>query len=291
MFPERQLGPHRDWKFEVDFLDRIFKHKYQGGAYTVGKVNGDHWLLYITCLDEDASPEEEKPLFPLPTQDYTIEILMTNLSPAGREPFTFPSASGEKEPSPSDHAQQLSTTLGISSLFPPHLTTLDAYSFDPCGYSANALLKWTEPALEDGNSDVGGEPRSGEGYYTIHVTPEEGYSYASFECNVPLSTRQTAGEGVSGAHIPDLETLIRRVVRIFEPGTLSVTLFMSSSDYQDAGGNTEVELAQQAFKSALDASKLVNGCPGKSSKGYRRTNKINYEFSGYDLAFASFEKR
>ena len=23
-FPERQMGPHRDWRDEVDFLDRIF---------------------------------------------------------------------------------------------------------------------------------------------------------------------------------------------------------------------------------------------------------------------------
>ena len=44
-FPERQKGPHREWKAEVEYLDGIFR---DGAAYTVGKVNGDHWLLYMT---------------------------------------------------------------------------------------------------------------------------------------------------------------------------------------------------------------------------------------------------
>src|ERR1700761_4838458 len=44
-FPERQKGPHREWKDEVEYLDKIFP---SGAAYTIGKMNGDHWLLYIT---------------------------------------------------------------------------------------------------------------------------------------------------------------------------------------------------------------------------------------------------
>ena len=38
MFPEKQLGPHRDWALEIEYLDRFFD---MGTAYTVGKVNGD----------------------------------------------------------------------------------------------------------------------------------------------------------------------------------------------------------------------------------------------------------
>ncbi|KAF9962105.1 spermidine resistance protein [Modicella reniformis] len=50
MFPERQLHVHRDWKDEVAFLDRHFEH---GAAYTVGKVNSDHWCLYLTAPQDD----------------------------------------------------------------------------------------------------------------------------------------------------------------------------------------------------------------------------------------------
>ncbi|KAG6334005.1 hypothetical protein ID866_5088 [Astraeus odoratus] len=286
MFPERQLGPHREWKDEVAFLDAIFP---KGAAYTVGKVNGDHWLLYITSPGEVVPPDiAEVPLAP----DYTIEILMSDLSPDAREPFFFstPPSPGDDVPPtqlPSMLGQTLSSALQITEIFPPNLTTLDAYAFFPCGYSSNALLKW---------GDLDGRGR--EGYYTIHVTPEEGWSYASFECNVPLSPT-----AASKNDMPDLETLVRRVVDIFQPGRLSLTLFISSEHNNNAeqvGGDTAVEAAQRAFKSALTARRPLSWSSGSETgdgnmrqcqKAYRRTDKINYEFGGYDLAFSSFELR
>ncbi|KIJ18840.1 adenosylmethionine decarboxylase [Paxillus involutus ATCC 200175] len=320
MFPERQLGPHREWKDEVSFLDAIFPN---GAAYTVGKVNGDHWLLYITTPAESSVKGEAPPssseaspsthvdfkeglhpgLIPATgepetslTQDYTIEILMSDLSHEAREPF-FSSAPPSpidgvsSEMLPSIAGQTLSAALGITDIFPPHLTSLDAYAFSPCGYSSNALLNW---------GDAAAEAHSGEGYYTIHVTPEEGWSYASFECNVPLSASPIS----STKDIPDLRTLIRRVVDIFQPGRLSLTLFISSEDnnnVEEDKGETAVEAAQRAFKSALTARRPVSSSSSGSDTGhgvaevcrktYRRTDKINYEFGGYDLAFASFELR
>lgn len=312
MFPERQRGPHRDWRAEVEYLDEIFPN---GSAYTVGKVNGDHWLLYITSPGEDTFPSTA-PSSPAPRpaplpeadeasgadapdaseladftkQDYTIEILMTQLSPSARAKFNHASALEAVEHNPGQHALDLSSAIGITDLFPPQLTTLDAYSFSPCGYSSNALLKWRDDAGEDAS-------RSGEGYYTIHVTPEEGWSYASFECNVPLPTLPTP----QPSKIPDLKTLVRRVVNIFQPGRLTLTLFISSADNANAeeeGGESAIEAAQRAFKTALISPKGINGVNGVRANGsgeaefhgiYKRTDKINYAFGGYDLAFASFE--
>ncbi|KAH9935393.1 S-adenosylmethionine decarboxylase [Fomitopsis serialis] len=340
MFPERQMGPHRDWRAEIDYLDNIFPN---GAAYTIGKVNGDHWLLYMTTPGDDSVNGSTRPNTPLqhplngdaseeqangvdadgPTpeqtpaddddeisQDYTIEILMTHLSPTACAPFmTSTPASSELDASPSAQAMSLSSSLGISQLFPPHVTTLDAYSFTPCGYSCNALLKWCE--------DAGTDPaKSGEGYYTIHVTPESGWSYASFECNVPLPSAplalSTGADGEAAAQegkkrIPDLRTLIRRVVSIFQPGRLTLTLFVSSEDNNNAeeeDGESAVEAAQRAFKAAL-TQPCARGAKGTtttldpaSPEGsapfsglYKRTDKINYEFGGYDLAFATFELR
>lgn len=314
MFPERQQGPHRDWRAEVEYLDQIFPN---GAAYTVGKVNGDHWLLYMTGPGEDLT--STAPNSPVPRDvplleadeasntdaqegsddpewmkhDYTIEILMTELSPSARAKFNHASALEEVEHNPRQHALDLSSSIGISDLFPRQVTTLDAYSFSPCGYSSNALLKWRD--------DAGGDPaKGGEGYYTIHVTPEDGWSYASFECNVPLPTVPTPHP----SKIPDMKTLIRRVVNIFQPGRLTLTLFVSSEDNANAEeeeGESAVEAAQRAFKTALTSPKgVVNGIAGPRADGgaaeefrgvYRRTDKINYEFGGYDLAFASFELR
>ncbi|KAJ6557183.1 S-adenosylmethionine decarboxylase [Mycena sp. CBHHK59/15] len=276
MFPERQLGPHRDWKHEVEFLDNIFRN---GAAYTVGKVNGDHWLLYMTspANAETATSSPRSLIQEHPLPDYTIEILMSDLAPASRKLF---SSSPDSPDAPPVDALALSASLGISEIFPSHLTTLDAYSFSPCGYSANALIKW-------GNDPVSKiDDAPGEGYYTIHVTPEEGWSYASFECNVPLPPSRTFPQ--DPRTIPDLRSLVQRVVAIFRPGRLSLTLFISSEDNENENdqGESAIEAAQRAFKAALTSPSVE---VRSDIPEYRRTDKINYEFGGYDLAFASFE--
>jgi S-adenosylmethionine decarboxylase len=418
MFPDKQLGPHRDWALEIEYLDRFFE---SGAAYTVGKVNGDHWLLYMTepgdigsssspwssageyeteneeaevkgleydlastSLSEDSrisslnvrpkssvnlrGQRKEKwslvspgGLYTLPSppscgppqQDYTIEILMTHLGAHARSAFFTPDfvdPSGEGGPSPGEHAAQLSDELGISEIFPKEGTELDAWTFSPCGYSANALVRWGKDAgggasadvHADGNNGPSGveDEKTGEGYYTIHVTPEDGWSYASFECNIPLAPRAShhhhhhhqSTDNDSSTHpdahvqsrsLPDLRTLVQRVVRIFEPGRLSLTLFVASESESDAQAHFEgehyeeeeketvVDAAQRAFKAALarvpartqDPGSLteVEG-EGEGNKGarekvekktftsYRRTDKINYGFGGYDLAFATFER-
>ncbi|KAG8980619.1 spermidine resistance protein, partial [Tulasnella sp. 427] len=280
------------WTEEVSFLDKLFgpghekAHRGIGAAYTVGSVNRDHWLCYVTApSDEDeekaaeeaakkvAAPEA-KETSRQPPQDFTLEILMSKLSAPGRRPFFFPDSApppaatqGESDgtPSPSPHharGQELSKEVGITSLFPASQTTLDAFAFEPCGYSANGLVRHDQ----------------GEGYYTIHVTPEEGWSYASFECNVPLPTASSTSSTTSEDKIPDLETLIQRVVNIFQPGHLSLTLFVSSN-----ADDSPIETAQRTFFTALTAK--------ESGFNYKRVDKINYEFGGYDLAFASFERK
>ncbi|EJD52354.1 S-adenosylmethionine decarboxylase [Auricularia subglabra TFB-10046 SS5] len=351
MFPERQSGPHRDWGAEVQYLDDIFKDAGGGAAYTVGKVNGDHWLLYMTTPhapdpDMELTEEDDGP------EDYTIELLMSDLAPDTRAPFFTEGkfAPGEDENAAEQaHALALSSQLGISAIFPERATRLDAYSFVPCGYSANALV-----ALPPSDPDVPHQSHhADEGYYTIHVTPEEGWSYASFECNVQLSSGDhspSASRRKGKARMPDLQTLVQRVVQIFQPGRLSLTLFVSApasppASLESSRSNTpyasesesnmsssissltsvssvepdddavdcketprvapktaqlpaaatfkldarvaeedlfpegQVERAQRAFYQAL------------ASRGYRRTDKINYEFAGYDLAFASFERK
>ena len=105
LYPDKQRGPHRNWAEEVRFLDHMFKG---GSAYLVGKMNGEHWYLYITGPDKSltppTTPEWEKhvkdevatrvfkdisdqSVLPLDTnqpqllEDETLEILMTDLDP------------------------------------------------------------------------------------------------------------------------------------------------------------------------------------------------------------------
>ncbi|KAH9942306.1 S-adenosylmethionine decarboxylase [Epithele typhae] len=282
MFPERQIGPHREWTTEIEFLDNLFPN---GSAYTVGKVNGDHCAsarggdhIHTRTGKRKRGRRARLGLHHRDPDDEPI--------PEGSAPFFF-SEPAEGSAGARADGLALSAALGISDIFPAHMTTLDAYAFAPCGYSCNALLKWRPDAPAAGASAEG----PGEGYYTIHVTPEAGWSYASFECNVPLPAAPTDRP----TRVPDLRTLVRRVVDIFRPGRLTLTLFISSDAAEGEDGRA-VEAAQRAFRSALTlpaASGAGAGAgEGRGSAGlYKRTDKINYEFGGYDLAFASFELR
>ena len=299
MFPERQKGPHRDWMLEVAVLDRFFDY---GSAYTVGKMNGDHWLLWMGCAGSRevestfvasvaATDAVERPLALVApcVEDQTLEILMTHLSSASCARFMFDQqlphptvaecyphrqlSAGEASAPASGldkgHALglALSNKLGLTQLFPQ--TELDAFAFEPCGYSANAVMP------RGGTSD-------NAGYWTIHVTPEEDSSYASFETNVALcSNLADSTRNESTLELPThLPTLVRRVVDIFEPGKMSVTLFVSTSD--------DDEVQAIPGKSVLTNEDILHAL---TLQGYKRTDRIAYEFERYNLVFVSFEKR
>ena len=110
LFPQQQRGPHRSWRDEVRFLDKLF---LGGSAYMIGKMNGDHWYLYITepntQLTPPATPDREptdtKQLsFPenghimsCGEEDETLEILMTDLEEQNARQFYLEDASAVAE--------------------------------------------------------------------------------------------------------------------------------------------------------------------------------------------------
>jgi S-adenosylmethionine decarboxylase len=114
LYPDRQHGPHRSWGDEVRFLDNLFLN---GSAYMIGKMNGEHWYLYITGpntaltpprtpdVDEDL-PVTETQFVPFPSQadrsgsgewhgeaDETLEVLMTDLDEENAKQFYLDHAS------------------------------------------------------------------------------------------------------------------------------------------------------------------------------------------------------
>ncbi|MCB1053396.1 MAG: adenosylmethionine decarboxylase [Acidobacteria bacterium] len=110
--------------------------------------------------------------------DHTLEILMHGLpDPVCRQFFRSNQAEFERDLGPK-----------IRSLLADF--QVDDYFFDPIGYSLNAL--------------------SGDRYFTVHVTPQDPFSFASFETNAFL-------EG-------EVEDLVRRVLALFQPKT-GMTLF------------------------------------------------------------------
>jgi S-adenosylmethionine decarboxylase len=117
LFPDKQRGPHRSWKSEVRFLDDTFDG---GSAYMVGKMNGDHWYLYMT--NQMTQPPSSRNslsgspprLRKIPTgtldgagrpeatdedqhHDETLEILMTDLDPENAKQFYFSQEMADSE--------------------------------------------------------------------------------------------------------------------------------------------------------------------------------------------------
>ncbi|KAJ3050171.1 spermidine resistance protein, partial [Quaeritorhiza haematococci] len=174
MFPERQMWPHGKWGDEVAYMDDLFekptedgKKIYETAAYVVGKINGDHWCLYmVTPTDRVADPDDDEEEEEDEEDDVTLEVLMTGLDPEVMKLFW---REGHLDVLKKEHgadedddegklnkliANRVSTLSGISSIYPT--STIDDYMFDPCGYSMNGLLSPSAPY-----------------YYTIHITPED----------------------------------------------------------------------------------------------------------------------
>jgi S-adenosylmethionine decarboxylase len=333
LFPDRQEGPHRSWKQEVKYLDDMFEG---GSAYMVGKMNGDHWYLYITTPNSALTPpltpdESVDDISKIPTamlshpvgisNDETLEILMTDLDPENAKQFYLANAaevaskkmakeaekarkeahdslghvSGHHEPvdvfsngadselHPDSAEQQalaealtteghalgtvVSENCGLHDVYPVAKypdAKIDAYLFQPCGFSANGVI----PPAEKADAE---NPTKADHYFTVHVTPEPNCSFASFETNVP--------GGQSGRTTAEI---IEHVVDIFKPGRFSVTLFEAkgqSVNPYGMGGSGD------AKAQSLASQRLVDPV-----RGYRRIDRIVHDFEGYDLVFRFYEK-
>ncbi|KAH6562093.1 hypothetical protein BASA50_004173 [Batrachochytrium salamandrivorans] len=284
LFPERQAWPHGRWGEEVAYLDTIFPDdQYDTSGYVVGKINGDHWCLYVCTpsgMDMDGIPVSSLSDKPLSSDgemvseqgdeeaeeeenaedDVTLEILMTHLDPEAMKMFWRNEEEINAGNSPDNkHAakhrfkgaeDRVFTSTGISDLYPGSM--VDDYVFDPCGYSLNGLL--------------------GPYYYTIHVTPEDICSYASFETTIPAREciPKHARKG-SGLEYDTFNDVVQKVVDRFKPGKFSTTLFVRHSP---------------ASKRAIGCVDLLNG----AVQGFRRRDRIMHSLGQWDLVFCHFEK-
>lgn len=280
MFPDKQIHVHRDWKDEVKLLNGYFA---SGKSYVVGDFNSDdHWYLYMAGDHQDTDRTG--------ASDLTFEILMTELDPVRAQHFVTDRKPGSESLKEGDlghkYGMQTMATTTLDSVFEKSFSVSDiqnmsfhlpspsssdieeeaaetgsvdrfafihdAFSFSPCGYSSNSI-----------SSNNGGY------YYTLHVTPESGWSYASFETNYPFHKE-------SDVTITDV---LLKVLAIFKPGRFSVTL-INEINARASGSPTK--------DSFVDLSK----CDGVLAKlGYRKHEKIMYDLkSQYNLLYLNFER-
>lgn len=215
-FPGDQAFPHQSFHQELDYL---YSHKslcerLDGHGYTLGPVTDDHWFVFVADqtiraggLDIDT--------------DRVLNIMMFDIDEDVAKTFYYDgyeSLPGEsKEEEVERISKEQTTASGIDKLCPG--SVIDARAFEPCGYSMNAILF--------------------RSYSTMHITPESGSSYASFETNQKLTS---------------YTSLISNVVRTFRPKRFVMTLMA------DEGGLKQMkENPMDAAKIALPKGVTANG--------------------------------
>ncbi len=231
---------------EVEFLEQHFGALGDGGnAFVLGsKTKGVQWHVYLaddnsgafvdgnstegsecsTGFETHSAPAARANL---PDPTVSLEVCMTDLNREHSKHF-FRDDTYES-------CQKTTDDCGITDLFPQF--DIDPYVFEPCGYSMNAL--------------------SGSEYATIHITPEDGFSYCSVErSNIPVSAA-------------DPEDYLRRVATTFKPGKFS---FAVSTD------------------AALPDAANIRRVP--TLPGYRRIQASHQEVdaSGGAVSFYTFER-
>lgn len=174
IFPGAQSFPHRSFTEEVSVLDSHFeKLGMSSKAYAMGAFDKPNkWYVYSAFANSDSDSGDHV---------YTLEMCMTTLDREKAAVFYKSDFSS---------AATMTNDSGIRSILPD--SGICDFEFDPCGYSMNGI--------ED------------SAVSTIHVTPEDGFSYASFEA-VGYDLKEMG-----------MERLVRRVLDCFEPGEFSIAV-------------------------------------------------------------------
>ena len=185
--PADQAFPHQSFHQELDYLysHRNLCERLDGAGYTLGPVTGDHWFVFVADHTLRAFGLE------LDT-DRVLNIMMFDIDEAVAKLFYYneyeQNIPGETKEEQSQRISKAQTAVsGIDNLCPGAI--IDARAFSPCGYSMNAILF--------------------RSYTTVHITPESGSSYASFETNQKVAS---------------YKALISNVIRTFRPKRFVMTL-------------------------------------------------------------------
>mmetsp|Transcript_11390 Transcript_11390/g.10897 ORF Transcript_11390/g.10897 Transcript_11390/m.10897 type:complete len:420 (-) Transcript_11390:262-1521(-) len=198
-FPEDQCFPHGSFNQELKYLfdHRNLSNKLDGHGYTLGPVTDDHWFVFVADKTIRSQVEDLH-------NDRVLNIMMFDFDMDVAACFYYDkykqriSEDETEDESVRRISFEQTKASGIDLLYPE--ATFDPRAFEPCGYSMNAIKEHS--------------------YCTMHITPEEGSSYASFETN---------------QKILDYASVINDVVRTFRPKRFVITLIA------DDGGVRELE--------------------------------------------------
>jgi S-adenosylmethionine decarboxylase len=188
-YPWEQKGPHTSMAEECKVLKQHFP---KGKPFIFGPVDSDHYFFF--CFDDVIRPGAAE-------DDTQMSLTMYGLDKA----FTAHFFSENFIPTSAATAA-IRSASNLQLLVPDESTTpageqpwqLHDLQFAPCGYSINAIR--------------------GDEYQTMHITPEDHCSFASYETN---------------AKTTDLSGRMRSVLSVFKPQRFTIVVVL---DPQSAVG-------------------------------------------------------
>ncbi|CAA0825582.1 S-adenosylmethionine decarboxylase proenzyme 3 [Striga hermonthica] len=172
IFPGAQSYPHRNFSEEVSLLNMYFGNLGTSKAYVMGNSDERQKWHVYSACAESARASDPV---------YTLEMCMSGLDRDKASVFYKQESSS---------ALLMTKSSGIRNILPE--SEICDFEFEPCGYSMNSI--------------------EGGAISTIHVTPEDGFSYASFEA---------AGYNLKCV---GLGQLVEKVLACFEPSEFSVSV-------------------------------------------------------------------
>ena len=211
LFPDLQFYPHNDIMHELEHLAtmRIAGRTVPGKSSILGDASGKYWLVHRKEFPEPLSCSRS-PMVDTPehrkaeaTEHITVDVIMTGLCKASARNYF-------KNRSLTDSDNEKSMGKTIQSVL-PEFKHIAGKCYDPCGYSCNG---------HDDPYDA-----SGERYFTVHITPEDAFSYASFEATFePDRGQDRFGSQADEKTMLRVETFLRNVVTVFSPEHVIVTI-------------------------------------------------------------------
>ncbi|KAL3812742.1 hypothetical protein ACJIZ3_014010 [Penstemon smallii] len=184
IFPDAQPYPHTSFKEEVLYFEKdLPKNLSYKKAGVMNSKSCHKWHVFTACDEGHMGVMEDM----LVDDSYTVEICMTELDRVLAKKFFRRFNDGKTGDSA---GLEMTEITGINDINRNAL--ICDYAFDPCGYSMNGI---------DRNR-----------YSTVHVTPEDGFSYASFECIGSIYDERE-----------ELAEVLKKVMKIFGPATMSVS--------------------------------------------------------------------
>lgn len=197
-FPHLQPYPHTSYAEEQATLASLLGDRVAGVTARVlgeeGSASGPCW--YALCTEAHPAPPVPPPAVAAPSaappplssgaSDAVLEVAMEGLSDDVCAIYHGTNAAHEGKQGKA-LAHSMSRLGGVAGLVGG--ADVDDWAFEPCGYSMNA--------------------QKGPHYYTVHITPETAFSYASFETTDPELVNERA---------------VAAIVAAFQPTRLTVTL-------------------------------------------------------------------